>query len=410
MEPSRHDTICSRTSSASGGTGPGGDVYGLRKYLGLLEICVVLLLAAGLIVASPAKAGAAERGDEPHAERIDLSGIAWQYRIGDSASWKDRDVDMTGWNDVSLPGVLPAVLESTSERVVWFRAVLPKARIPDTDNLAVLLGRIQEADETYVNGHRVGRTGEILESARDYVGVGSSHVTRVYEIPARVVSEPGPLVFAIRVQSLSYAPGPTRGPLLLGDSADLAWLARGEDLPIWVRDGLWLTVLFMGFCVSLASVYGEGRDERNKWLPPFLASAAIGAAPHTILGYEAGMAAPLFIWIFDFSPYVLLGFLHVASSLGSVLNRFQWALMGLFYGLQAFLLIADPLVATMYILSEIMVLCVMITVCVSLYQCLRAYLDKVPVSLWTYLAVGIVLASVVASVLLRPILPAVLDP
>lgn len=386
---------------------PGGDVSVLKDFTGLSGFAMLLLPAIALFIAAPATAGN-ER--ETRTERIDLSAIDWYYRIGDDATWKDRDVDMTGWEPVALPGVLPVVLESISDKIVWFRAKLPKSRIPDTPGLAVLLGRIQEADETFVNGVRIGGTGVILATALDYVGVGSSHVTRVYEIPPHALSGPGPLVLALRVQSVSYAPGPTRGPILIGDTADLTRVARGEDLPIWVRDGLWLTVLFMGFCVSLASVYGDGRDERNKWLPPFLASAAIGAAPHTILGFEAGMAAPLFIWVFDFSPYVLFGFLHVANSIGTVLNRFQWSMMFVFYVLQAFMVIADVTVATMYILSESMTLCVMLTACVSIYQSLRAYFGRVPVSVWTYLALGIVIASLIASTLLRPIVPAVLDP
>lgn len=382
----------------------------LKQLVGSRLFALLLLLGIGLFPGAVAVAGDEAAAEATGFAILDLSGVDWRYRIGDNASWKDPVVDISGWARIALPGVLPVALESTSDRVVWFRAEIPKSRIPDAPGLAVLLGRIQEADETFVNGLDIGKTGTILETARDYVGAGSSLVTRVYEIPPQAFSGPGPLVLALRVQSVSYAPGPTRGPLLIGDTADLTRVARSEDLPIWVRDGLWLTVLFIGFCVSLASVYGDGRDERNKWLPLFLASAAFGAAPHTILGFEAGLAAPQLIWVFDFSPYVLFGFLHIANSVGTVLNRFQGAMMFVFYGLQAFMVIADVTVGTMYILSETMVLCVMLTACVSIYQCLRAYFGGVPVSVWTYLALGIVIAGLIASTLLRPIVPAVLDP
>lgn len=287
---------------------------------------------------------------------------------------------------------------------------LPSSLALRANSLAIFLGRIQEVDAVYINGREIGTTGQFQRTARDYTGAASAQISRVYAIPEETLTAHDPIILAVRIQSLFFAPGLAPGPFLLGDAHELTLLARQHDLPLWMRDSLWVSVLFMGFCVSFVSVYGAGRDDRNKWLPALLGCLAIASIPHTIIGYELGLSTPVIAWVSELIPIIPLGFLHISASINGKLTRIQWVTILPVYLVSLSALVFDISVGWFFLLSNVAGMLVIIAVAISLFQCVKAYRARSPVSVWTYGAVIILLLSIILYLSFGSLVSPVYDP
>ncbi|HVU57524.1 MAG TPA: sialate O-acetylesterase [Puia sp.] len=107
---------------------------------------------------------------------------------GDEAQYAAADLDDTRWPHMKLPGQWEQAgmgLEDL-DGVVWFRKIIDISAAEAGQPAVLDAGKIDDADETYVNGVRVGATS-------DY----TTH--RQYKIPAGVLKA-GKNVIAIRVQ------------------------------------------------------------------------------------------------------------------------------------------------------------------------------------------------------------------
>ncbi len=86
---------------------------------------------------------------------IDVS-RGWRFTTGDDQSYKNIDCDDSRW----FPTDLPARLSPDKKRYVfWLRK---KAVVPDEyrgREIAISLGKIWDADETYFNGVKIGESG-----------------------------------------------------------------------------------------------------------------------------------------------------------------------------------------------------------------------------------------------------------
>ena len=143
----------------------------------------------------------------------------------DLVSSKEQD-----WQSVPVPGRWESVF-GKHDGYAWLKAyvVLPKEWAGQ--ELTLHAGRIDDSDETYFNGEKVGGKGVLAPGGR-----GASNVDRVYSIPGRVVRE-GANLISIRIYDVGGAGGITGGTILIKgptSSIDLSggtWLGRkGDDL------------------------------------------------------------------------------------------------------------------------------------------------------------------------------------
>lgn len=87
-----------------------------------------------------------------------------KFHVGDDASWKEMNMDDSGWQELSLSSTWSAQGVSNPDGYAWYRIkfVLPenlKASGDMTDALSLEMGKIDDADETYLNGVLIGKTG-----------------------------------------------------------------------------------------------------------------------------------------------------------------------------------------------------------------------------------------------------------
>jgi hypothetical protein len=132
----------------------------------------------------------------------------WTFRQGDDPAWSAAGADPAGFREaVGVVGHWNREL-SGADGVGWYRTAFELGSVPASAPV-LYLGRIDDADLTFVNGERIG------------AGDGWTN-ERVYAVPARLVRA-GRNVVAVRV---SDAGGPGgfvggRPQVLLGAAADL---------------------------------------------------------------------------------------------------------------------------------------------------------------------------------------------
>jgi beta-galactosidase len=119
----------------------------------------------------------------------------WRFHKGDDAAWKAPDLDDSQWQSVRLPDTWEHHSGYTGDSVYgWFRR---RIEIPEEDkgkDLVFLLGSIDDVDEAWLNGRRIGGSGSFPP---DYVSAWNA--TRRYHVPASLVHGDGSDVLAVRV-------------------------------------------------------------------------------------------------------------------------------------------------------------------------------------------------------------------
>ncbi|HEX5399853.1 MAG TPA: glycoside hydrolase family 2 TIM barrel-domain containing protein [Verrucomicrobiae bacterium] len=119
----------------------------------------------------------------------------WRFHKGDDAAWKARDFDDSQWQSVTLPDTWEHHSNYTQDNVYgWFRRRIEIPADCKGRDFDLLLGCIDDVDETFLNGQRIGGTGSFPPN------YGTAwDVQRRYRVPASLVRGDGSDVLAVRV-------------------------------------------------------------------------------------------------------------------------------------------------------------------------------------------------------------------
>ena len=142
---------------------------------------------------------------------VDLSG-RWQFRTGDHPDWKQRKVRTADWDEITVPGFWEAQGFESYNGYAWYRKsfYLPeKAGMDQT--LYLLLGKVDDMDETFINGFQIGSTGN-LES-RNIQDGNPYRTARIYPIPAEILQPGDYNLLSVRVYDGSLDGGIYEGPI-----------------------------------------------------------------------------------------------------------------------------------------------------------------------------------------------------
>lgn len=92
---------------------------------------------------------------------LQLRNGTWKFRPGDDPTWSRHSLNDTSWTLVQAPADWATYGVATS--IAWYRRHFVSTReqleVDATGGLRLALGPIADADEAYVNGVRIGRTG-----------------------------------------------------------------------------------------------------------------------------------------------------------------------------------------------------------------------------------------------------------
>jgi beta-galactosidase len=119
----------------------------------------------------------------------------WHFQKGDDIAWKARDINDSDWQTVTLPDTWEHHSSYTNDNVYgWFRRRIEIPASLKGKDIDLLLGCIDDVDETFLNGQRIGGTGSFppnFQTAWDK--------QRCYRVPASLVRGDGSDVLAVRV-------------------------------------------------------------------------------------------------------------------------------------------------------------------------------------------------------------------
>jgi sialate O-acetylesterase len=134
---------------------------------------------------------------EAQAQHESFAAFAWKNGIGQNAGWHEAQYDDRSWPTIELPGYIDGALGSF-DGIVWLRKEVDLPRDFDGRAGKLDLSRVDDYDETYVNGTMVGATR--MDNG------GESRSRRLYDIPAGVL-KPGRNVVSIRLMDVRSSGG-----------------------------------------------------------------------------------------------------------------------------------------------------------------------------------------------------------
>jgi hypothetical protein len=137
----------------------------------------------------------------------------WRFKTGDSEQWKDPEFDDHTWNKIFVPAYWETEGYSYYDGFGWYRLHFRISPELAEKTLVLLLGKIDDLDETYINGEMIGHTGRIRSDARRNTRNGEYTALRAYTIPSGVLKSGTDNIIAVRVWDGGQAGGIYQGPV-----------------------------------------------------------------------------------------------------------------------------------------------------------------------------------------------------
>ena len=124
--------------------------------------------------------------------RLNLAGD-WQFSLGDNMKFAQPEYDDTNWEKIFVPSNWHREGFRNYHGFAWYRKKVT-IEADDKDALYLELGKIDDVDEVYLNGHLIGSTGGF---APDYFTAWN--YSRRYHLPIEYINKRGKNVIAVRV-------------------------------------------------------------------------------------------------------------------------------------------------------------------------------------------------------------------
>ncbi len=133
-----------------------------------------------------------DRPKEDFKPGVDVTKGQWAFKLGDDPAWAKTDFDHNDWQMVQGVGTWGTVLgDKHSDSYGWYRR---HVTLPRGKDARISVGKIDDCDEAFFNGVKIGATGSMpphYETAWT--------VSRNYSVPGKLVKGGGKDVLAIRV-------------------------------------------------------------------------------------------------------------------------------------------------------------------------------------------------------------------
>ncbi|MGE4585962.1 MAG: beta galactosidase jelly roll domain-containing protein [Mangrovibacterium sp.] len=118
----------------------------------------------------------------------------WKFRIGDREQWALCETDDSDWARIKVPGRWEDAGYQGYDGFAWYRTrvVIPAGM--KSPNLVLQLGYVDDTDEVFFNGRRIGRSGTFPPNY-----VSAYNALRKYPIPQELICFGTENLIAVRV-------------------------------------------------------------------------------------------------------------------------------------------------------------------------------------------------------------------
>jgi sialate O-acetylesterase len=148
----------------------------------------------------------------------------WKFHLSDNPAWSAETVDESGWEDIVVPSSWEAQGFKDYDGFAWYRKTF---KLPDNfkrNDLVLILGKIDDMDEVFINGKLIGGTGPI---EKKWASNDEYSKYRTYFIEEGLLRPGKNNVIAVRVYDQVGAGGIYEGPITL--------LPRNEYKQFWKK-------------------------------------------------------------------------------------------------------------------------------------------------------------------------------
>ncbi len=94
---------------------------------------------------------------------LNLEGY-WKFEPGDNKAWANPGFDDSGWGKIMVPGTWEDQISKNLDGFGWYRKKFNVDGDKVPKRYVLMMGRIDDLDEVYLNGKLVGSTGKIYDS------------------------------------------------------------------------------------------------------------------------------------------------------------------------------------------------------------------------------------------------------
>ena len=143
-----------------------------------------------LFLLSPAKIKAAPND---LIKLIDLKG-PWKFSIGEREEWIDQKYDDSKWESIQVPSPWENQGFYGYDGYAFYRKEFTLTGQDRGKELYLMLGFVDDVDETYINGKKIGSTGSFPPSFET-----AYNAEREYYIPNDIINFDGKNVIAVKV-------------------------------------------------------------------------------------------------------------------------------------------------------------------------------------------------------------------
>jgi sialate O-acetylesterase len=137
----------------------------------------------------------------------------WSFKIGDNPEWSKINFDDSNWKKIYVPSPWEDEGYQGYDGYAWYRRVIEIPSSFKDRTLTLELGYIDDVDEVFYNGVKIGQTG----SFPPYYST-AYNARRLYDIPLNIVNYDKPNTIAVRVYDSQLEGGIVRGDVRIGAS------------------------------------------------------------------------------------------------------------------------------------------------------------------------------------------------
>jgi hypothetical protein len=145
---------------------------------------------------------------------VSLGTTAWRFHAGDDVWWSDPDHPDTDWPTIEVGTSWERAGQTGVDGFAWYRVRFAAPVTAPSGPLWLELGRVDDVDETFLNGVRLGGSGDLPPAYRP-----EWQTYRRYAVPSELVRWGAENVVAVRVYD--------------GGGAGGLWSFRLDRPPVW---------------------------------------------------------------------------------------------------------------------------------------------------------------------------------
>ncbi len=145
---------------------------------------------------------------------VNLQG-SWKFKIGDDFGRKEKFYNDFGWDEIFVPAKWEDQGYKKYDGYAWYRKTFEYNANITSGNMVIIMGRIDDADQVYINGVLVGSTGKMpnIERKSFHIDGQEWRAFRGYFFPASLLKKGEKNTVAVRVFDAGREGGIYEGPV-----------------------------------------------------------------------------------------------------------------------------------------------------------------------------------------------------